>query len=107
MKTSFVNRSLAGVVSCTMLLTSTLHYGTLRTFAEDKGKYEILNTFFDGEVDGEYAVNDTGKKLGDLFVKQTKQELGDGLTINSRGTKSSNTPICGRLSWRGRRTACC
>ena len=39
--------------------------------------YELLNKFYDGQIDGDYAVNDTGMSLGDLFVAQTKQELGN------------------------------
>ncbi|MCR4643985.1 MAG: hypothetical protein K5695_01070, partial [Oscillospiraceae bacterium] len=39
--------------------------------------YEILNKIYDGEIDGAYAVNDTGMSLGDLFIAQSKQELGN------------------------------
>ena len=39
--------------------------------------YAILNKLYDGEVGAQYAINDTGMPLGDLFVAQTKQELGD------------------------------
>ena len=36
--------------------------------------FSILNQFYDGDPEGRYAVNDTGKKLGDLFVEKTRQE---------------------------------
>ncbi|WP_407386038.1 hypothetical protein [Ruminococcus sp.] len=39
--------------------------------------HDILNKFYDGDPEGEYAVNDTGKPLGDLFLNKTKTELGD------------------------------
>ena len=39
--------------------------------------HDLLNKFFDGDPEGDYAVNDTGKPLGDLFLNQTKQEIGD------------------------------
>ena len=39
--------------------------------------YTILNKFYDGDPEGEYAVNDTGLKLGGLFLNETKQELGE------------------------------
>lgn len=39
--------------------------------------HDLLNKFFDGEPNGEYAVNDTGKPLGDLFLNKTKTEIGD------------------------------
>ena len=39
--------------------------------------HDLLNKFFDGDPDGDYAVNDTGKPLGDLFLNKTKQEIGD------------------------------
>ena len=39
--------------------------------------HDLLNKFFDGDPEGDYAVNDTGKPLGDLFLNRTKQEIGD------------------------------
>ena len=36
--------------------------------------YDALNKFYDGDPKGDYAVNDTGMKLGDFFIKQLKQE---------------------------------
>ena len=39
--------------------------------------HDLLNKFFDGDPNGEYAVNDTGKPLGDLFLNKTKIEIGD------------------------------
>lgn len=39
--------------------------------------YDLLNRFFDGDPKGEYALNDTGKPLGDLFLNKTKTEIGD------------------------------
>lgn len=38
--------------------------------------HDLLNKFYDGEVDGEYAANDTGKPLGDLLLSKTSTELG-------------------------------
>ena len=37
--------------------------------------HDLLNMFYDGEVDGQYAVNDTGTPLGDLLLNETKREL--------------------------------
>ena len=39
--------------------------------------FKVLNTLYDGDPKGDYAVNDTGMKLGDLFLSPLKQELGD------------------------------
>ena len=39
--------------------------------------HDLLNKFFDGDPNGEYAVNDTGKPLGDLLLNKTKTEIGD------------------------------
>ena len=36
--------------------------------------FELLNRFYDGDPNGKDAVNDTGKKLGDLFIAKTMQE---------------------------------
>ncbi|MBR7038455.1 MAG: hypothetical protein IKI21_04335 [Oscillospiraceae bacterium] len=38
--------------------------------------HELLNKFYDGEIDGEFAVHDTGKPLGDLLLQETSRELG-------------------------------
>ncbi len=50
--------------------------------------YMLLNKFYDGEIEGEYAMNDTGKNLGDLFLGKTRRELGekeyDALSKNDR-----------------------
>ena len=39
--------------------------------------HDLLNKFFDGDPNGEYALNDTGKPLGDLLLNKTKTEIGD------------------------------
>ena len=39
--------------------------------------HELLNKFYDGDPNEEYAANDTGKPLGDLLLKETSHELGD------------------------------
>ncbi|MBQ9557518.1 MAG: hypothetical protein IJU94_02830 [Clostridia bacterium] len=39
--------------------------------------HDLLNKFFDGDPNGEYAINDTGKPLGDLLLNKTKTEIGD------------------------------
>ena len=39
--------------------------------------HDLLNKFYDGDPNGEYAVNDTGKPLGDLLLNKTKTEIGD------------------------------
>nr|MCR4644600.1 hypothetical protein [Oscillospiraceae bacterium] len=39
--------------------------------------HDLLNKFYDGEIDGQYAVNDTGMPLGDLFLNTTRRELGE------------------------------
>ena len=36
--------------------------------------YELLNKFFDGDPEDPDAANDTGMKLGDLFLASTRQE---------------------------------
>ena len=38
--------------------------------------HDLLNKFYDGEIDGEFAVHDTGKPLGDLLLRETSRELG-------------------------------
>lgn len=42
-----------------------------------KMAHDLLNKFYDGDPEGDYAINDTGKPLGDLFLNQTKQEIGN------------------------------
>ena len=39
--------------------------------------HDLLNKFYDGDPEGDYAVNDTGKPLGDLLLNKTKDEIGD------------------------------
>ena len=39
--------------------------------------HDLLNKYYDGEIDGQYAVNDTGMPLGDLFLNTTRRELGE------------------------------
>ncbi|MBQ6335700.1 MAG: hypothetical protein IJI50_00555 [Ruminococcus sp.] len=39
--------------------------------------HDLLNKFYDGDPNGEYAINDTGKPLGDLLLNKTKTEIGD------------------------------
>ena len=39
--------------------------------------HDILNKFYDGDPNSEFAVNDTGKPLGDLLLNKTKTEMGD------------------------------
>jgi len=39
--------------------------------------HDILNKFFDGDPNDKYAVNDTGKPLGDLLLNKTKTEIGE------------------------------
>ena len=39
--------------------------------------HDLLNKFYDGEVEGEYAVHDTGMPLGDLLLEQTRTEYGE------------------------------
>lgn len=41
-----------------------------------KYAHDILNKFFDGEVDGKYAIHDTGKLLGDGLLEKTSTEYG-------------------------------
>ncbi len=36
--------------------------------------YRLLNLFYDGDPDDDYAVNDTGMHLGDLFLQPLRQE---------------------------------
>lgn len=39
--------------------------------------HDLLNKFYDGDPKDPYAVNDTGRALGDLFLNKTKTEIGD------------------------------
>ena len=39
--------------------------------------HDILNKFYDGDPNDDYAVNNTGKPLGDLLLNKTKTEIGD------------------------------
>ena len=52
--------------------------------------HDILNKFYDGK-DNEYAVNDTGKPLGDLLLNETKTEIGDDAYNNLSADKKANT----------------
>ena len=53
--------------------------------------HDILNKFFDGDPNGEYAVNDTGKPLGDLLLNKTKTEIGDEAYNALSAEKKLNT----------------
>ena len=53
--------------------------------------HDILNKFFDGDPNGEYAVNDTGKPLGDLLLNKTKTEIGDDAYNALSAEKKRNT----------------
>ena len=53
--------------------------------------HDILNKFFDGDPNGEYAVNDTGKPLGDLLLNKTKTEIGDEAYEALSDTQKLNT----------------
>ena len=58
--------------------------------------HELLNKFYDGEVDGAFAVNDTGKALGDLLLHETSRELGssyDGMAKNEKTEHADITQI--------------
>ncbi len=50
---------------------------------------ELLNKFYDGEPatkeDEKKIVHDTGKPLGDLFIEQTRREMGDDAYEKDRG----------------------
>ena len=52
--------------------------------------HELLNKFYDGEVEGEYAVNDTGKAMGDLLLQKTSRELGDSYDTMSKNDMIKN-----------------
>ena len=53
--------------------------------------HDILNKFYDGDPNGEYAVNDTGKPLGDLLLNKTKTEIGDDAYNALSAEQKSNT----------------
>ena len=49
--------------------------------------HDLLNKFFDGDPNGEYAVNDTGKPLEDLFLNKTKNLIA---TLDDEHTRLEN-----------------
>ena len=52
--------------------------------------YEMLNKYTDGDPEGEYAVHDTGKRLGDLLATDTMQEGNEsGLDLQQLMLESS------------------
>ena len=53
--------------------------------------HDILNKFYDGEPGGKYAVNDTGKPLGDLLLNKTKTEIGDNAYNALSAEQKANT----------------
>ncbi len=53
--------------------------------------HDVLNKFVDGAPEDEYARNDTGKPLGDLFLNETKTELGDDAYNKLSDEEKSNT----------------
>ena len=53
--------------------------------------HDILNKFYDGDPNGDYAVNDTGKPLGDLLLAKTKTEIGDEAYNALAADKKMNT----------------
>ena len=53
--------------------------------------HDLLNKFYDGDPKGQYAVNDTGKALGDLFLNKTKTEIGDAAYNALSAEKKQNT----------------
>ena len=53
--------------------------------------HDLLNKFFDGDPNGQYAVNDTGKPLGDLLLNKTKTEIGDNAYNALSAEKKQNT----------------
>ncbi|MBR7038454.1 MAG: hypothetical protein IKI21_04330 [Oscillospiraceae bacterium] len=58
--------------------------------------HEMLNKFYDGEIDGAYAVHDTGKPLGDLLLQETNRELGgsyDSMAKNEQVEHADITQI--------------
>ena len=53
--------------------------------------HDLLNKFYDGDPKDPYAVNDTGKALGDLFLNKTKTEIGDDAYNALSAEKKQNT----------------
>ncbi|MBE6817870.1 MAG: hypothetical protein E7517_01750 [Ruminococcaceae bacterium] len=53
--------------------------------------HDLLNKFYDGDPKDPYAVNDTGKALGDLFLNKTKTEIGDAAYNALSAEKKQNT----------------
>ena len=53
--------------------------------------HDILNKFYDGDPNGDYAVNDTGKPLGDLLLNKTKTEIGDDVYKTLPDAERQNT----------------
>ena len=64
--------------------------------------HDLLNKFYDGDPNGEYAVNDTGKPLGDLLLNKTKTEIGDDAYNTLSAEQKLNTADCSRLFWKAR-----
>ena len=56
--------------------------------------YELLNKFLDGDPEDPDAANDTGKKLGDLFLAPTRQEGNDkGVDLQQIMLESSGPAV--------------
>ena len=53
--------------------------------------HDLLNKFYDGDPNDEYAVNDTGKPLGDLLLNETKTEIGDSAYESLSDEEKKNT----------------
>ncbi|MBE6740914.1 MAG: hypothetical protein E7570_01285 [Ruminococcaceae bacterium] len=53
--------------------------------------HDLLNKFYDGDPNDEYAVNDTGKPLGDLLLNETKTEIGDSAYKSLSDEEKKNT----------------
>jgi len=53
--------------------------------------HDILNKFYDGDPNDKYAVNDTGKPLGDLLLNKTSTELGEEAYKNLSAEEKQNT----------------
>ena len=53
--------------------------------------HDLLNKFYDGDPNDEYAVNDTGKPLGDLLLNETKTEIGDSAYESLSDKEKKNT----------------
>lgn len=50
---------------------------------------EVLNHFYDGEVDGQYAANDTGRPLGNLLLNTTRR-----CPVSGMGLRRCNAESC-------------